>query len=65
MGSVPTGVSHLDQLWHEWRTLRLRLSALEREISRVEGGGKPTVRLDNLPPAWVMQGAEMPKREAR
>jgi hypothetical protein len=65
MGSVSDGVNHLDQLWHEWRTLRLRLSALEREISRVEGGGKPTVRRDNLPPAYVMQGAEMPKREAR
>jgi hypothetical protein len=54
MGSVSDGVNHLDQLWHEWRTLRLRLSALEREI-----------RLDNLPPAYLMQGAEMPKREAR
>jgi hypothetical protein len=59
------GVSHLDQLWYEWRNLRLRLSALEREITRVEGGGKPTVRLDDQPPAYLMKGAEMPKREAR
>jgi hypothetical protein len=45
--------------------LKLRLAALEREITRVEGGGKPAMRVADAPPAWVMRGAEMPKREAR
>jgi hypothetical protein len=56
------GVNHLDQLWHEWRMLKLRLAALEREITRVEGGGKPAVRPADTLPAWAMRGAEMPRR---
>lgn len=48
-------MTHLDQLWHEWRMLKLRLAALEREITRVEGGGKPAVRVPDTPPAWLMK----------
>lgn len=65
MGGLPTGVTHLDQLWHEWRMLKLRLAALEREITRVEGGGKPAIRIDPTPPDWLMKGSEMPKRGER